>query len=69
MTCQLKRRRDDIPKRSRSEKTWVCDECGAVIFASVKPNCRAAVLAEVGARSAAAQADVHNLHLDDKVKP
>lgn len=69
MSCKLKRRRDDIPKRNSSEKSWVCDECGAVIFASVKPRCRAVALAEISARSAAAQVEAINLHLDDKVKP
>lgn len=69
MACKLKRRLDDIPKRGPRERTWSCEECGALMFGPVKPQCRRAVLAQVEARHASAEAEAHMLHLDEKVKP
>jgi hypothetical protein len=66
MACKLKRRKDDIPKRNKRERSWSCDECGAIIFSEVKPQCRRIVLAQINARHASAEAEAEMLHLDDK---
>lgn len=57
MACKMKMRRDDIPKR-KGEKTWACEECGALVFAATRPNCQAKVQAEIVARHALADADL-----------
>lgn len=68
MACQLRQRKDDIPKRAK-EKSWECEKCGALLFASRKPVCRLAVLGQVQARHASAEAESELLDLDHKVKP
>lgn len=69
MACKLKRRLDDIPKTGRGEHTYSCEECGALMFGKTKPQCRRAMLAQVQARHASAEAEADMLHLNDKVKP
>lgn len=69
MPCKLRQRKDDIPKRTRKEKTWECETCGAIMFAEKKPVCRKAMLAQVEALHASAEADAIELHLDEKTKP
>jgi hypothetical protein len=68
MACKLRQRKDDIPKRAK-EKSWECEECGALLFSVRKPVCRLVVLAEMRARRASAEADVELLDLDHKVMP
>jgi hypothetical protein len=69
MTCKLRKRRDDIPKLRKGERTWACEECGAIIMSSARPRCRQEVLAEVRARHAFAEGEADILDLDHKVKP
>ncbi|MEO6657910.1 MAG: hypothetical protein ABIM73_06515 [Arenimonas sp.] len=57
MTCKLRQRKDDIPKHSPREKTWVCDTCQAIIFGPVKPACRREMEARVSVMHDAAEAD------------
>ena len=68
MACNLRQRKDDIPKR-RGEKSWECTTCNALMIAKRKPVCRAAMLAQVQARHASAEAEADQLDLDHKVKP
>jgi hypothetical protein len=56
MACKLRQRKDDIPKY-RGEKTWACDQCGAIMFSVEKPVCRLTMFAEMDARRAFAFAD------------
>lgn len=56
MACKMQRRRDDIPKY-RGEKSWVCEECGALALSKEKPTCRRVVAAEMQARRAFAFAE------------
>lgn len=69
MTCNLRVRRDDIPKKNKQEKTWHCPDCGVLLFSEAKPVCRQVMLAQVQARVASAEAEAQELRLDDKVKP
>ena len=69
MTCKLRHRVDDIPKRTSKEKTWHCEKCGALAFAERKPQCRQKMLAQVQARHASAEAEAIELNLDNQVKP
>ena len=66
MACNLRKRKDDIPKLSRKEKSWVCEECNALIFAETKPRCRKAVRAAMDALHAFADAESDQLHLNEK---
>lgn len=68
MTCKLRKRVDDIPKR-RGERTWACEQCGALMIASTKPICRQKMLARMNALRAAAEVEAAELHLDEKIKP
>jgi hypothetical protein len=68
MACKLRQRKDDIPKFGK-EKSWECEKCNALMFAPRKPVCRAAMLAQVQARHASAEAEADSLDLDHKVKP
>lgn len=68
MACKLHQRKDDIPKRPK-EKSWECEKCGALLFATRKPVCRLEMLAQVQARHASAEAEAEILNLDNKVKP
>lgn len=65
MPCTLRQRKDDIPKRA-NEKTWECATCGALMFSAKKPVCRRAMLAQVQARHASAEAEATELNLDQK---
>ncbi len=38
MKCPMRSRKDDIPK-TRAEKSWICELCGAIQFANKRPNC------------------------------
>lgn len=68
MTCKLRKRVDDIPKR-RGEHTWACDQCGALMVSKAKPVCRLEMLARMNALRAAAEVEAAELHLDEKIKP
>jgi hypothetical protein len=68
MTCNLRKRKDDIPKKNKREKTWYCHDCGALLFAEARPVCRREMLAEVQARVAFAEVEAQELHLDEKQK-
>lgn len=65
MTCRLKRRIDDIPKRHPKEKTWVCDDpdCNAIIFAVGKPRCRQDMLRDVQRRHDEAVDQLDAIHV------
>lgn len=66
MACNLRKRKDDIPKLSPREKSWVCEECHALIMAETKPRCRKAVRAEMDALHAFAEAESDQLQLNQK---
>lgn len=66
MACNLRKRKDDIPKLTRKEKSWHCEECGALIFAETKPRCRKIVCAEMDALHAFADAEADGLDLNKK---
>lgn len=57
MTCNLRVRKDDIPKKSKREKTYWCPDCDALIFAERKPVCRKVMQAKIAALHAFAEAD------------
>jgi hypothetical protein len=56
LACKFRQRKDDIPKRPR-EKTWACEECGALAISVRKPTCRKVMQAQIEARLASAQAE------------
>lgn len=62
MACKLRQRKDDIPKR-KGEKTWVCDECNALIFAPRKPHCREEMLKVVQRLHDEAQETLEAVHV------
>jgi ABC-type ATPase with predicted acetyltransferase domain len=65
MPCKLRKRKDDIPK-ARKEHSWECETCGALMISTKKPVCRQAMLAQVQARHASAEAEAAELKLDEK---
>lgn len=66
MACNLRKRKDDIPKLSKKEKPWHCEECGALMFGETKPRCRKVVRAEMDALHAFADAEAGELDLNKK---
>jgi ABC-type ATPase with predicted acetyltransferase domain len=60
MACNMRKRKDDIPKKNPREKTWHCEECGALVFAERKPLCRKVVKAEMVALHVFAEMDPAN---------
>ncbi len=69
MACNLRKRKDDIPKINKKEKSWHCEECHALIFAETKPRCRKTVRAEMDALHAFADAESDQLNLNKKGVP
>ncbi len=57
MLCDMRSRKDDIPKMRKREKSWVCERCDLLLFAPTKPVCRRVMLARVKALHASAEAD------------
>lgn len=60
--CQLKRRKDDIPKVRAGEKSWHCEGCNALLFAERKPACPRTIIENVRAQ---AQNERHRLRIED----
>lgn len=65
MTCNMRHRRDDIPKVTTKEKSWWCEECNALVFSERKPLCRRVMKAKIDALHAFADAE----ELDRKNDP
>lgn len=63
MACNLRKRRDDIPKKNKREKTWFCPDCNCLLFAENQPVCRQVMLAQVKARVASAEAEAIELDI------
>lgn len=57
VTCKLRQRKDDIPKITAKEKSWVCEACDALVFSVTKPVCRRVMQAKMSALHAFADAE------------
>lgn len=68
MDCSIRIRRDDIPKKTRKEKSWYCHACGVLLFDEKRPVCQRAMLEQLKAARAAAETETQRLHLNDKDK-